>query len=89
PTNPTAPTAAAVGAVGFVGLLAPHLARRLVGTGTLRVAPVAALLGATLVVVADALGRWLLAPVEIPVGIVTAVIGAPYLIWLLRRRGPA
>ncbi|NJQ07773.1 iron ABC transporter permease, partial [Streptomyces lonarensis] len=82
-------TAAAVGAVGFVGLLAPHLARRLVGTGTLRVAPVAALLGATLVVVADALGRWLLAPVEIPVGIVTAVIGAPYLIWLLRRRGPA
>lgn len=78
-------TAAAVGAVGFVGLLAPHLARRLVGGDTARLVPVAALLGATLVVVADAVGRTLLAPVEIPVGVVTAILGAPYLVILLRN----
>ncbi|WP_410050224.1 iron chelate uptake ABC transporter family permease subunit [Actinomadura sp. CNU-125] len=47
--------------------------------------PVAAVLGAVLVVAADALGRTLLAPVEIPVGIMTAVLGTPYLIWLMRR----
>ncbi|MER7515379.1 iron ABC transporter permease [Streptomyces sp. NPDC126499] len=78
-------TAAAVGAVGFVGLVAPHLARRLVGNDTRRMVPMAAVLGAVLVVVSDALGRWLLAPTEIPVGIVTALVGAPYLVWLLRR----
>ncbi|MEV0598831.1 iron ABC transporter permease [Streptomyces sp. NPDC050315] len=78
-------TAAAVGAVGFVGLVAPHLARRIVGNDTARMVPMAALLGAVLVVAADGLGRWLLAPIEIPVGIVTALIGAPYLVWLLRR----
>lgn len=78
-------TAAAVGTVGFVGLVAPHLARRLVGNRTARLVPMAALLGAILVVSADAVGRSLLAPVEIPVGVVTALIGAPYLVWLLRR----
>ncbi|WP_438310520.1 iron ABC transporter permease [Streptomyces sp. HUAS TT3] len=78
-------TAAAVGAVGFVGLVAPHLARRLVGAHTARAVPMAAVLGALLVVCSDALGRWLLAPVEIPVGVVTALVGAPYLVWLLRR----
>ncbi len=78
-------TAAAVGTVGFVGLVAPHLARRLVGSATARLVPMAALLGAILVVSADALGRALLAPIEIPVGVVTALLGAPYLIWLLRR----
>ncbi|WP_309053849.1 iron ABC transporter permease, partial [Streptomyces sp.] len=78
-------TAAAVGAVGFVGLVAPHLARRVVGNSTARMIPMAAVLGAVLVVSADALGRWLLAPTEIPVGIVTALLGAPYLVWLLRR----
>lgn len=78
-------TAAAVGTVGFVGLVAPHLARRLVGGGARRLIPTTALLGAILVVAADALGRCLLAPVDIPVGVVTALLGAPYLVWLLRR----
>ncbi|REE99384.1 iron ABC transporter permease [Thermomonospora umbrina] len=78
-------TAAAVGAIGFVGLVAPHLARRIAGNGTARVAPMAAVLGAVLVVIADAVGRSLLAPSEIPVGVVTALIGTPYLVWLLRR----
>ncbi|NYI04361.1 iron ABC transporter permease [Allostreptomyces psammosilenae] len=80
-------TAAAVGTVGFVGLVAPHLARRLVGSHTGRVVPMAAVLGAVLLVASDALGRMLLAPVEIPVGVVTALLGAPYLMWLLRRGG--
>lgn len=79
-------TAAVVGTVGFVGLVAPHLARRIVGSATARLVPMAALLGAILVVTADAVGRALLAPLEIPVGVVTALVGAPYLIWLLRRR---
>ncbi|MEU6114403.1 iron ABC transporter permease [Streptomyces sp. NPDC047117] len=78
-------TAAAVGAVGFVGLVAPHLARRIVGNDTSRMVPMAAVVGAVMVVSSDALGRWLLAPTEIPVGIVTALVGAPYLVWLLRR----
>ncbi|MFI1829662.1 iron ABC transporter permease [Streptomyces sp. NPDC020412] len=78
-------TAAAVGAVGFVGLVAPHLARRLVGGNSGRMIPMAAVLGAVLVVASDAIGRTLLAPTEIPVGIVTALVGAPYLVWLLRR----
>lgn len=79
-------TAAVVGTVGFVGLVAPHLARRIVGPAHRRLLPVAILLGAVLVVAADALGRWILAPNEIPVGIVTALAGAPYLVWLLRRQ---
>lgn len=83
--------AAAIGTVGFVGLVAPHLARPLVGNDAGRLVVMSALLGALLVVVADGIGRTLLAPVEIPVGVVTAVVGAPYLVWLLRRaaRGAA
>ncbi|ALG10977.1 iron ABC transporter permease [Kibdelosporangium phytohabitans] len=79
-------TAAAVGTVGFVGLVAPHLARRIVGTSITRLVPMAAVLGAVLVVAADAAGRSLLAPTEIPVGVVTALIGTPYLVWLLRAK---
>ncbi|CAM4046172.1 iron ABC transporter permease [Kibdelosporangium persicum] len=79
-------TAAAVGTVGFVGLVAPHLARRIVGTATHRLMPMAAVLGAVLVVVADTVGRSVLAPTEIPVGIVTALLGTPYLVWLLRAK---
>jgi iron complex transport system permease protein len=76
---------AIAGPVGFVGLMAPHIARRLVGWRHAAVLPVAALVGATIVVVADALARTAFAPVDIPVGVVTAVVGAPYLVWLLVR----
>ncbi|ONI87428.1 hypothetical protein ALI144C_08495 [Actinosynnema sp. ALI-1.44] len=79
-------TAAAVGTVGFVGLVAPHLARRIVGTSITRLVPMAAVLGAVLVVAADTVGRSLLAPTEVPVGVVTALIGTPYLVWLLRAK---
>ncbi|MEV7085659.1 iron ABC transporter permease [Streptomyces sp. NPDC093085] len=75
----------AVGVVGFVGLVAPHLARSLVGARHVRVLPVAALLGAALVCVADTLGRTLLAPAQIPAGLMIALVGAPYFLWVLRR----
>ncbi|WP_350241578.1 FecCD family ABC transporter permease [Deinococcus sonorensis] len=73
------------GILGFVGLLAPHLARRLVGGQHARLLPVAALLGAALVLAADTLGRTLLPPIEVPAGIFTTLVGAPYFLYLLRR----
>ncbi|MFK0184997.1 iron ABC transporter permease [Streptomyces rubiginosohelvolus] len=81
----TAGAVAAVGVIGFVGLVAPHAARALVGRRHARVLPVSALLGALLVVVSDTVGRTVIAPAQIPVGLLTAVIGAPYFIWLLWR----
>jgi ferric hydroxamate transport system permease protein len=75
----------AVGTVGFVGLVAPHLARSLVGARHGRIIPVAMLLGALLVCVADTLGRTLIAPSQLPAGLMIALIGAPYFVWLLRR----
>lgn len=73
------------GGISFVGLLAPHLARRVVGGNHKILLPTAALLGALLVLSADTIGRSLFAPAEIPAGIVVAVIGAPYFLYLLRK----
>jgi len=75
----------AVGVVGFVGLVAPHLARALVGARHGRSIPVAMLVGGLLVCVADTLGRTLIAPSQMPAGLMIALVGAPYLVWLLRR----
>ncbi|EYT82082.1 ABC transporter permease [Streptomyces sp. Tu 6176] len=75
----------AVGVVGFVGLVAPHLARSLVGARHVRAIPVSMLLGALLVCVADALGRTLIAPSQLPAGLMVALVGAPYFVWVLRR----
>jgi ferric hydroxamate transport system permease protein len=75
----------AVGTIGFVGLVAPHLARGLVGGRHSRVVPVAIIVGAVLVSVADTIGRTVLAPAQLPAGLVLALIGAPYFVWLLRR----
>lgn len=77
---------AVAGAVGFVGLMVPHLARLLVGAEHRRVLPTSALLGASTMVLGDVLARVLVAPEEMPVGVVTAVIGAPVLLLLLRRQ---
>lgn len=74
------------GIVGFVGLLAPHAARALVGANHRLLLPASALLGAAFVCVADGLGRTLLYPVEIPVGVFTALAGAPFFLNLLRKR---
>ncbi|MFJ3532696.1 MULTISPECIES: iron ABC transporter permease [unclassified Streptomyces] len=75
----------AVGVVGFVGLVAPHLARSLVGARHGRAIPVAMVLGALLVCVADALGRTLVAPAQVPAGLMIALVGAPYFVWVLRK----
>jgi iron complex transport system permease protein len=76
---------AVAGPVGFVGLVIPHLARIVAGGAFRRLLPVAALLGAALVVLSDALARSLFAPMELPAGVFTALIGAPYFLYLLRR----
>ena len=81
----TAAAVAVVGVIGFVGLVAPHLARALVGSRHTRVLPVAILLGTLLVSIADTLGRTVVAPAQIPAGLMCALIGTPYFIWLLWR----
>lgn len=73
------------GIIGFVGLVVPHIARLLVGSDHRRVIPVAAIFGAAFLILADAIARLLLAPIEIPVGIVTGIFGAPFFLWLLWR----
>lgn len=75
----------AIGVIGFVGLVAPHAARALVGATHARVIPVAVLLGGLLVGVADTIGRTIIAPAQLPAGLVVALIGAPYFVWLLWR----
>lgn len=81
----TATSVAAIGLVTFVGLVTPHAARTLVGRRHALVIPVAALLGASLMVVADLVGRTVMAPTQLPVSLLTALIGGPYFFFLLRR----
>ncbi len=71
------------GGIGFVGLMAPHMARRLVGSSFGALLPIAALIGGILVMAADLIGRTLFLPLEVPAGVFTAGIGAPYFIYLL------
>ena len=81
----TALSVTAVGVVAFVGLVAPHVARGLVGGRNLRVVPVAVILGAVLLVLADTVGRTVIAPAQLPAGLVVALVGAPYFVYLLAR----
>ncbi|MEH2256237.1 FecCD family ABC transporter permease [Nostoc sp.] len=76
---------ATAGNIGFVGLIAPHLGRQLVGATHEGLIPASALLGGVIVVMADLLGRTLFAPIELPCGVVTAAVGAPYFLYLLIR----
>jgi len=83
---------AAVGVAGtlsFIGLLAPHMARRLAGRSHARIIPISALLGANLLMLSDLAGRTLFQPLDIPAGVFTAGIGAPFFLYLLMRRGKA
>lgn len=86
-----AATGAAVavsGGIGFVGIVVPHLLRLLIGPDHRYLLPACALLGAVMLLMADAVSRTIVAPAELPIGIVTAIIGAPFFLWiLLRRRG--
>lgn len=75
-----------VGPVGFIGLLIPHISRRLAGTSFPLQLTLCVLLGATLAVSADAVGRTLFAPYEVPVGVVSAILGVPFFLYLLSRQ---
>ncbi len=76
---------AIAGTIGFVGLISPHIARRLVGPSHGGLLPTAAMTGGVLVVLADLLGRVLFGTVEIPAGVITAAVGAPFFLYLLYR----
>lgn len=78
-------TIAVSGTIGFVGLMVPHFTRLLVGGDHKRVLPISALLGGILVVWVDVAARMVIAPEELPVGILTAVIGGPIFIWMLKK----
>lgn len=80
----TACAVAESGLIGFVGLVAPHMVRRVVGGGHRRVLPLSLLLGAAFLVLADMLARTVIAPDELPIGVVTAFVGAPFFVLILR-----
>lgn len=80
-----APAVSVVGIVAFVGLVVPHAIRQLIGPRHVTLIPVAAIAGALLVALADLIARQVLAPIELPVGAITALIGAPVFLYLLRR----
>jgi ABC-type Fe3+-siderophore transport system permease subunit len=85
----TASAVAVSGLIGFVGLVVPHIARRLVGGSHARVLPVSLLVGGAFLVLADLVARVVLAPAELPIGVVTAFVGAPFfaaLLWIGARR---
>ncbi|WP_438696128.1 FecCD family ABC transporter permease [Streptomyces alkaliphilus] len=74
------------GQIGFVGLIMPHVVRLLVGADHRRALPAVVLLGATFLLAADLAARTVISPEEIPVGILTALVGGPFFLWLMRRR---
>jgi iron complex transport system permease protein len=82
----TGTAVAQTGLIAFVGLAAPHLVRSVIKTTHGRLILLASLMGAVLLTSADVLARWLLAPQELPVGVLTAVLGGGYLLWLMHRR---
>ncbi|MBC5767701.1 FecCD family ABC transporter permease [Ramlibacter albus] len=82
----TGAAVAQVGLIAFIGLIAPHLVRAAVKPTHRWLLPLAALAGGVLLLAADVLARWVLAPQELPVGVLTAVLGGGYLLWLMHRR---
>ncbi|OMF18169.1 iron ABC transporter permease [Paenibacillus sp. FSL H7-0331] len=77
---------AVAGSIGFVGLIAPHLAKLMIGRNYKVLLPSAAIIGSILVLISDTIGRIIAQPVDIPVGIVTAAVGAPYFLYLLTKK---
>jgi iron complex transport system permease protein len=85
----TASAVAVSGLIGFVGLVVPHIARRIIGSSYALVLPASLLIGGAFLVLADLVARVVLAPAELPIGVVTAFIGAPFfagLLWMGARR---
>jgi len=74
------------GGIGFIGLIAPHIAKRLVGSAHQRILPICAIIGALLVLTADFIGKTVFSPVELPAGIIVAILGVPSFVYLLYRR---
>jgi len=83
----TAAAVSAAGIIGFVGLIAPHIGRFLVGPRHGWLVPTSGCVGATILIVSDAIARTIVAPAELPVGIITALLGCPFFLLLLRTRG--
>ena len=76
---------AVCGPIGFIGLMAPHICRLLVGGGHRRLLPATCLFGGLFLIICDTLARTAIAPAEIPVGVITSVLGGPFFVWLLVR----
>jgi len=85
-TLTTAAAVASGGIIGFVGLIAPHIARLFFGSSHARLIPASILVGGLLMLLADGIARTVLAPIELPVGIVTSVLGGPFFLYLLKSR---
>lgn len=85
----TGAATAAAGGIGFIGIVVPHLLRLATGPDHTRLLPNAALLGAALLTLADVLARTLVAPAELPIGIITATLGSPVFLWILLRQRPS
>jgi iron complex transport system permease protein len=77
---------AACGPIGFVGMMAPHICRLIVGAEHRRLLPASALFGGAFLVLCDTAARLVLFPAELPVGVITAFLGAPFFLWLLVRK---
>ena len=82
----TAVAVSLAGIIGFVGIMVPHLMRLVFGSDHRLLLPVSALFGASFLIVADTIARVVFAPAELPVGVITALCGAPYFIFLLKRK---
>ncbi|MFW5891531.1 MAG: iron chelate uptake ABC transporter family permease subunit [bacterium] len=82
----TASVVAVSGSIGFIGLIVPHISRMLIGPDNRKLFPLAFFIGGIFLLISDNIARTLLAPLEIPVGIITALAGGPYFIYLLRKK---
>jgi len=82
----TAVAVSMAGIIGFIGIMVPHMMRLVFGSDHRLLLPVSALFGASFLVIADTVARLVLAPAELPVGVITALCGAPYFIFLLKRK---
>jgi len=81
----TAVAVAFSGVIGFIGLIVPHIIRMVWGPDYRKLIPLSILAGGSALLIADLIARWVLAPQALPVGIVTALAGAPFFLWILRR----
>ena len=84
-TLATAAVVSVSGLIGFVGIVIPHAVRMMIGPGHRLLLPVSLLVGATFLIVADIVARTAMSPSELPIGVVTAAIGAPFFLFVLRR----